>query len=244
MNAIGQPPPLHRGAWGTGLGGWMLLGLVMFMAVAGALAWRERAPTLPEMIWLALIATQIVIRAPWTRRVARNPILRRDGGAIEPLLLLAMFACALILPLLAIATPLLDGHAYALPTWALLPALALSGGGLWLFHRSHVDLAANWSPTLEIRQGHHLVTHGIYARIRHPMYAAIWLMALAQPLLVQNRVAGPAVLLAFAAMYAYRVRHEEAMLRAEFKEEWLLYALRTGRLLPRMRWTKRPGGSR
>lgn len=245
MSAVGrQPQPLRRGAWGTGLGGWMLPGLALAAAIAGALAWRQRAPTPPELVWLALIATQIVVRAPWTQRVARNPILRREGGAIEPLLLAAMFAGALLLPLVAIATPLLDSYAYALPAWTLLPALALSGSGLWLFHRSHMDLATNWSPTLEIRQGHQLVTHGVYAHIRHPMYAAIWLMAFAQPLLVKNWIAGPGVLLAFAAMYAYRIRHEEAMLRAEFKEEWLLYALRAGRVFPRVRWPRLLGGAR
>lgn len=234
MSRLQPSRPTHpRGAFGTGVGGWLLLGSALAAAAAGALMWRERAPSLAESVWLAVIATQIAIRAPWTRRVSRNTIRRRDGGRVEPLLLGAMFLTWLVLPLASIATPILDALAYRLPLWTLLPALAMCVIGLHVFYRSQVDLANNWSPTLEVREGHQLVTHGIYARIRHPMYAALWLLVAAQPLLIQNWLAGPAVIAAFAAMYGYRVHHEEAMLRSEFKEEWLLYAIRTGRLWPR-----------
>ena len=32
---------------------------------------------------------------------------------------------------------------------------------LWLFYRSHYDLGKNWSPTLEIREGHNIVDGGV-----------------------------------------------------------------------------------
>jgi protein-S-isoprenylcysteine O-methyltransferase Ste14 len=51
---------------------------------------------------------------------------------------------------------------------------------LWLFWRSHHDLGGNWSPSLEIAEQQTLVTRGVYARVRHPMYAAQALLALAQ----------------------------------------------------------------
>ena len=99
--------------------------------------------------------------------------------------------------------------------------------------RSHADLGRNWSPGLEVRDAHELVTTGIYDRIRHPMYAAIWISALTQPLLIHNWIAGFLVIPAFAAMWFIRVPNEEAMMRARFGEAWDAYCARAGRLLPR-----------
>jgi protein-S-isoprenylcysteine O-methyltransferase Ste14 len=72
---------------------------------------------------------------------------------------------------------------------------------LWLFRRSHADPGQNWSVGLEIREGHQLVTKGVYRHIRHPMYASIWLWAFAQEMLLQNWLAGWSVVPVFAAMY-------------------------------------------
>jgi protein-S-isoprenylcysteine O-methyltransferase Ste14 len=58
--------------------------------------------------------------------------------------------------------------------------------GLWLFHRSHADLGTNWSVTLQMRDNHSLVSTGIYRRIRHPMYAPIFLLSIAHVLFVSN----------------------------------------------------------
>ena len=47
----------------------------------------------------------------------------------------------------------------------------------WLFWRSHADLGRNWSVHVRVREGHTLVTSGVYSWIRHPMYAALLLAA-------------------------------------------------------------------
>jgi protein-S-isoprenylcysteine O-methyltransferase Ste14 len=104
---------------------------------------------------------------------------------------------------------------------------------LWLFWRSHHDLGTNWSATLEVREGHTLITHGIYEKIRHPMYAAIWLWALGQGLLLRNWVAGWAGLLAFGTLYFLRVANEERMMLDQFGADYQRYQERTGRLLPK-----------
>ncbi|NJK48036.1 histidine phosphatase family protein [Candidatus Gracilibacteria bacterium] len=46
--------------------------------------------------------------------------------------------------------------------------VAIFAIAVWLFWRSHRDLGNNWSPTLEVRKGHTLITQGIYQYIRHP----------------------------------------------------------------------------
>ena len=54
----------------------------------------------------------------------------------------------------------------------------------WLFWRAHVDLGLNWSIRLEMRKDHELIAHGVYRKVRHPMYAAIFLFAIAQGFLL------------------------------------------------------------
>ncbi|MEM8548267.1 MAG: isoprenylcysteine carboxylmethyltransferase family protein, partial [Pseudomonadota bacterium] len=73
----------------------------------------------------------------------------------------------------------------------------------------------------------------IYANIRHPMYAAIRLFFLAQPLLVQNWIAGLIGPLTFAFMYYVRVPYEEAMMQDCFGEAYVEYCRQTGRILPK-----------
>ena len=68
--------------------------------------------------------------------------------------------------------------------------LLLAVGALTMFYLTHRALGRNWSVTLEVRQSHKLVTDGIYERVRHPMYTAFWLWALAQALLLPNWIAG------------------------------------------------------
>ena len=85
-----------------------------------------------------------------------------------------------------------------------------------------------------MRTEHELVTRGVYAQIRNPMYAAIWLGAFAQALLIQNWIGGFAVIPAFAAMWFIRVPREEALMRQRFGAAWDAYVARSGRLLPRV----------
>jgi len=86
---------------------------------------------------------------------------------------------------------------------------------------------------LEVRTGHELVTSGVYARVRHPMYAAIWAFSLAQWLLVSNWFAGPAAAACFAPLYFIRTPREERFLRDVFGPAYDAYRQRTGRLVPR-----------
>ena len=117
------------------------------------------------------------------------------------------------------------------------PALAWVGAvtfalSLWLFYRTHKELGRNWSVTLEIRERHTLVTSGVYRRVRHPMYSAFWLWALAQALLLPNWIAGLSGLVGFGILFFLRVRHEEELMIETFGEDYRRYMARTSRILP------------
>ena len=121
---------------------------------------------------------------------------------------------------------------YSAPAWLGWAGAAVFAAAIWMLWRSHADLGRNWSAAVRIREGHTLVTTGVYARIRHPMYTAHWIWAVAQALLLQNWIAGPALLVVFVPFCVYRIPREERMMVEQFGEEYEAYMAHTGRLLP------------
>jgi protein-S-isoprenylcysteine O-methyltransferase Ste14 len=168
----------------------------------------------------------------WNLMRQKRTVRRIDG--LEKVLLLGMFIAVILLPLLYLFTPLLKFADYELP-W-LVPGIGLvvMVVSLWLFWRSHADLGQNWSVSLELREGHQVVTEGVYRHIRHPMYASIWLWAIAQGMMLENWLAGWSVVPAFAAMYFLRTPREERLMCEAFGDEYRAYMRKTGRLLPRV----------
>ncbi len=174
----------------------------------------------------------------------RHVFLKRTKGQkkaasrfdrLEKALLLLMVPPTLLLPLLYLFTPLLAVADYRLPPLVPWLGAAVLVTSLWLFWRSHADLGQNWSVSLEVREGHQLVTQGVYRLVRHPMYASIWLWAIAQGMLLENWLAGWSMAPVFAVLYFLRTPREEALMCEFFGEEYRQYMRRTGRLFPRIK---------
>jgi protein-S-isoprenylcysteine O-methyltransferase Ste14 len=191
--------------------------------------------TVLKLIYVAGLVAQIIIRAPFNRKRRRERVAVTRADWREGVVLAVFFLGMFVLPVLYVTTPWLSFANYRLPDWAAGPGVGLVAGALYLFWRSHVDLGRNWSPTLELREGHTLVSGGIYRHIRHPMYASQWLFAFAQPLLLQNWIAGLSGLICFLPFYAVRVPREERIMLDSFGDEYRAYLRRTGRILPRLR---------
>jgi protein-S-isoprenylcysteine O-methyltransferase Ste14 len=189
-------------------------------------------PALGTLVYLAALAASIVIRSPHDRRSQKTQVSEDRRGALEVALLVLMGVAVLGLPLVHAASGWLAFADHAQPAWAFVLGLGLCALWLWLFWRTHADLGANWSVSLQLRTEHRLVTTGVYARVRHPMYSALFVQAGAQACLLANWVAGPAMLAAFALMFALRLGPEERMLAERFGAEYELYARRTKRLVP------------
>lgn len=120
------------------------------------------------------------------------------------------------------------------------PILIVVGGliclaALYLFRVTHKALGAMWSFSLDMRSEHKLVTEGIYKKVRHPMYSAFWLWAIAQALLLANWAAALSAIAGFGTLYFLRVGQEEKMMLKEFGAEYEEYAQRTGRIFPRLK---------
>jgi len=210
-----------------------LVFIVVGLGLLGAVVWRWPVNGWGSLVWAASMVLLTVIRLPYAKRTQANTITDKRAVSVEQPLLALVTIGGTLLPLVHLATGLLGFADYSLPDWAVIAGAAILVPAYWLFWRSHADLGRHWRATTELRQEHDLVTSGVYKRIRHPMYAAIWLIFLVQPLLVQNWIAGLAGPLTFAIMYFIRVPYEEAMMRDGFGEAYDAYCARAGRLFPR-----------
>lgn len=177
----------------------------------------------------------VATRGKFAARTKGNESMDRRVGLREKMLLPVVICTSLLFPIIYLFTPLFSFADYELSNWVHSSGLVIMIVGLLLFWRSHVDLGLNWSPTLETRQGHEIIKHGVYCRIRHPMYSAIWLFSIAQALILNNWLAGWGVVLAFAVMYVLRTPKEEEMMIDHFGSAYKDYMAEPGRLFPRLR---------
>ena len=105
---------------------------------------------------------------------------------------------------------------------------------IYLLYLSHADLGKNWSPVLGIKEEHTLVTTGIYKYVRHPMYTAHLLWAVAQILILHNWIAGYSFIVVMVPHILLRVKKEEALLIEQFGQEYDDYKKSTGMIFPRI----------
>ncbi|MEM1278942.1 MAG: protein-S-isoprenylcysteine O-methyltransferase [Cyanobacteria bacterium P01_H01_bin.152] len=185
-----------------------------------------------KIIFLIGVALLNIIRMPHQRANKQNVVVDDRKTAQEKGLLFLVFLGAFVLPLIYIFTPWLNFANYFLPVWANILGMMIFAIALWLFWRSHHDLGRNWSPTLQVRADHTLITQGIYQTIRHPMYTSIWLLGIAQGLLLTNWIAGLSGMIAFGTLYFARIGNEENMMIEQFGDQYQAYMQKTKRLLP------------
>lgn len=184
-------------------------------------------------IYFVAIVVEMVIRAPLNQKRRQEKMSEQRVTGQERTLLGLLFLGMFFVPIIYAATNWLDFANYALPAWAGWLGVLILAGALFVFWRAHADLGLNWSPSLEIREKHELITRGIYGVIRHPMYASQWLWVLAQPLLLQNWIAGLADLLVFVPFYFLRVKAEEQLMVESFGEQYQAYIQKVGGVLPK-----------
>ncbi len=139
-----------------------------------------------------------------------------------------------ILPLIYLFSTWFSWFDYNLPKWLGFPAFALYCFGFWLFFKAYTELGSSWSVNTAVREGQKLVTDGLFKWVRHPMYAAIAAVAIAQIFMLQNWLVGPAFLITATPFYKYIVAREEKQLINHFGEQYLQYMRETNALFPRL----------
>lgn len=193
------------------------------------------APCL-HVIWLVLFASITVVRKVHEVR-AGGPRSLSGIPLPEAILMGAWAFLAAVAPFLFIFT---DWLAFANYPFGVPPAIAWTGlvlfaFSIWLLHASHRDLGEAWTPGPAPAQGAVLITDGIYARLRHPMYAAHLLWALAQSLILHNFIAGAGALVPLMILLRLRIPREEKQLAERFGDDYSAYVSRTNRFWPKHR---------
>jgi protein-S-isoprenylcysteine O-methyltransferase Ste14 len=125
---------------------------------------------------------------------------------------------------------LASGDALALAQAAAVALLMV--GAVALFRAAARAMGTNWSLAARVRDDHQLVTAGVFARVRNPIYGAMafFLLALAVALghYAQLLLGVPL----FALGTWLRVREEERLLRSRFGAAYDAYAGRVRRFVP------------
>jgi len=123
-------------------------------------------------------------------------------------------------------------------SWRLFESAALEAGGMvlvWLGAVLHVRarraLGARWSPRPAPSSDDVLVEEGPYGLVRHPLYAAIALMAIGTTL-VHPSLAVLSGMAGMSAGLAIKIRVEERALRTTHGTRWDSYAARVPAVFP------------
>ncbi|WP_375459366.1 protein-S-isoprenylcysteine O-methyltransferase [uncultured Enterovirga sp.] len=189
-------------------------------------------PVLAKIVFVVMAVAWYAIRLPHARRAGRTPVTRSARGTRERVLLAISLTGLGIVPFLYVATGLPRMAERSFEPWLAGLGVALALAALVVFRLTHKALGRNWSVSLDVREGHKLIESGIYGRVRHPMYTAFWLWALAQALLLPNWVAGLSGLVGFGTLYGFRIEQEERLMVETFGDEYRDYSRRTARLIP------------
>jgi len=145
-------------------------------------------------------------------------------------LIMSGFIATFVLVVLLFAAPdSVDWASWSFNPWLSCAGIPFLAAQLVLLALSHTGLGDSWAGGCTIHDDHELITSGIYAYIRHPMYTGV-LLWLPGALLVSHNALF-SCLLASVIGVVIRVGREERLLDERFGEEWRTYRDRTRMLL-------------
>ena len=147
-------------------------------------------------------------------------------------------ACMLEPVLLAAVAWVLDGRRAAVMSPSVAEVVAAVGGAALVVAGWVLIIWTWWSwPTIftghGVLEGHRLVDRGAYGVIRHPVYAAAFLIWFGLALAFTSRAAMLLTIAYVIPVYLLYMRSEEAMMRDAFGEEYERYRKRVPMLVPR-----------
>ena len=174
------------------------------------------------------------IRQTGIRKAAKREALNREEGWQHTILRVGRaLALVVFLVLYALNSHWLEVLRVPLPDLLRMFGIVIGAASMALYVWSRVELGKEWSSPLRVRECHHLVITGPYARVRHPIYLSLIVFMTGIALIAANWFL---VLFLFISVVDLHLRipKEERMMIDEFGDEYEAYMGRTGRLLPRI----------
>ena len=189
-----------------------------------------------EIIWKIIFVIMWVccglIRMPHGKKYKKTEKIKSRKSSREKFLVFLVGVGTMIMPMLYIFSPWLNSFNMSLPDLARWIGVICFGFGLILFWLVHKALGKNWSPILEIRKEHKLITEGPYKYIRHPMYSMLWIWVICQWLILANWIVGIMGVLTWSILYFIRLPEEEKMMIEEFGQKYKDYMKKTKKIIP------------
>ncbi len=117
-----------------------------------------------KTIFLVAIGSLLTLRAVHAIPTVGVPVAKRYLRVTQdvPLIIAKL---SFLVPLIWAVSPLFEFADYPPRSITLIAGTLSYALGLWIFHRAHADLGTDWSQALEVKEGHHLVSDGVYSRI-------------------------------------------------------------------------------
>jgi protein-S-isoprenylcysteine O-methyltransferase Ste14 len=195
-----------------------------------------------RVIFFAVFVLLLVVRVYYGLKARRagqggwavqEEAIEREGWGIILLRLVAIPCILAALVLYVVNPPWLGALAIPFPAWARWIGVGLAVLSISLLVWVHHTLGKHWSTSLQMQEGHTLVTSGPYRWVRHPMYAVLFGFFVGVLLISAFWPVAPLVVVSILMLYA-RLDEEEAMMIEQFGDVYRAYMQRTGRLLPRL----------
>jgi protein-S-isoprenylcysteine O-methyltransferase Ste14 len=185
-----------------------------------------------KIVYFVLFMVITIVRKYFTSKQAKMGMAKEKRTGPD-VFFLVLNGIGMVVPFIYVFSSRLDFADYYLPDWVGWLGALIILDAAWILLLSHRDLGRHWTISVGLREGHTLITTGIYKYLRHPMYAAHLVWAIGQILILHNWIAGYSFIVAIIPFYFYRKRKEEEMLIEEFGEEYLEYKQKTGALFPK-----------
>lgn len=191
-----------------------------------------------EIFYLLFVLAALLIRLPYARqhnKAKREHKIKTNLYPVKENVIAFLVGIGLfVLPLFDIFSNYLDKYSFELPLMARIIAVAGLLISLAIYTKSHIDLGRQWSPILETKTDHKLITSGIYKKMRHPMYLAFGLWAILVGFLIPNYLTILVSVMSFLILYYVRIPEEEELMVKQFGKEYVEYRKRTGTIWLKM----------
>ena len=195
-----------------------------------------------RLAFAILLAALLAMRVYFMIKVRRSgghlipndqAVAREGGRGVLVLRVIVFFALMTFLVLYFLGAKWIDAFLFPLPAWLRWAGFAIGLVSVIFWTWTQVILDTQWSAQLQLTKEHHLITTGPYARIRHPLYTAMFVWAIALALLTANWIFVAFAALSIAGTVA-RVPKEEQMMLEAFSNEYRTYMQHTGRFFPKL----------
>ena len=190
-----------------------------------------------EIIWKIIFIIMggfcgTLIRMPHMKKYKKTEKIKSRKTSREKFLVFLATIGMMVVPMIYVFTSWIDSFSIGLPNWARWIGTIGYGFGLILFWWVHKTLGKNWSPLLEIRKEHNLITTGPYKYVRHPMYTYMWIGVVGSWLISSNWIVGIVAFVTWSILYFIRLPDEEKMMIEQFGQQYKDYMKTTKRIIP------------